>query len=434
MESLIVSTLGKRESTTTSSLRKLIHRLAEEHKLNQTMINPQMGSKEGLFRVALVLHDIDSPHIHNGSSLHAISHPISTCVLTNLVVLNEKDRDIDRAVKWLERQQVPNATQLAIGWGRQGFQELLGSDAIDAVYLVVPTRLHTQYTIPALESGRHVLLNDPESTSVGDFLAQLEAAKKANKFIQFSTMFTHHYHVRTFLGQVMYAEEFGQIESIDSRLCVNYDDLARVRVSLPLRPGNGCIRRLGRFCVLVSCLMFSRLGHRPVSARITAVELDPESGQPISADCEVLFSDNRRLTFSVGYTHAHTRQILRVCAQERYATLTDFVIPHPDGLSTYRVYHKSESSVSDDRDDDLEVDKGEAVDIPSGPPHAAMMWRQFAEYSRSIDRDGWEAQGLHSKAHELTTVAMHTKQILIALDQCLEKGIGVAVPIECASV
>lgn len=180
MESLIVSTLGERESTTTSSLRKLIHRLAEEHKLNQTMINPQMGSKEGLFRVALVLHDIDSPHIHNGSSLHAISHPISTCVLTNLVVLNEKDRDLDRAVKWLERQQVPNATQLAIGWGRQGFQELLGSDAIDAVYLVVPTRLHTQYTIPALESGRHVLLNDPESTSVGDFLAQLEAAKKCS--------------------------------------------------------------------------------------------------------------------------------------------------------------------------------------------------------------------------------------------------------------
>ena len=45
----------------------------------------------------------------------------------------------------------------------------------------------------ALQSGKHVLLNDPISTSMAEFIEQQKLAKKYGKFIQFSTMFVHQF-------------------------------------------------------------------------------------------------------------------------------------------------------------------------------------------------------------------------------------------------
>jgi hypothetical protein len=50
----------------------------------------------------------------------------------------------------------------------------------------------------------------------------------------------------------------------------------------------------------------------------------------------------------------------------------DFVIPHPDGLATYRIYQKVDDHWQ------LEVVRGQMVDVPSGPPQDVMMWRDFA--------------------------------------------------------
>jgi hypothetical protein len=44
-----------------------------------------------------------------------------------------------------------------------------------------------------LKSGKHVLLNDPVSTGMAEFIEQQTLAKKYGKFIQFSTMFVHQF-------------------------------------------------------------------------------------------------------------------------------------------------------------------------------------------------------------------------------------------------
>lgn len=418
-------------------------------------VNPQMASPMAclaptdprkLFRIGLVLFDISSPD----RAVAAISNPVSNCIITSLVVLNpddshpsngdETNRGTDPEVPlpereskskaWLERCNIVNGDSVALEYGSEGFQHVLDSD-VHALYIIVPTDQQREYVLPAIKAGKHVLLNDPESTSYDDFFEQLNDARQNNKLVQFSTMFVHHHRVKTFLDCVLY-EKFGKIETINAMLSVNYSDLHKVGVTLPLEAGQGCIRRLGRFCVLISALMLTRLGSRPVSARVKAIEYS-EAGQPVSADCAVHFTENRILNFHVSYdANSPTRQVLEVRSRDRYATMTDFVIPHPDGLATYRIYDKEMNKMTGK----LEVVRGEALDVPSGPPQDVMMWRRFCDLCRNIDSLGWQNNPATAGARELANVALQTKRILSTLETCLQHGVSHkdSVPVHACSV
>ena len=61
---------------------------------------------------------------------------------------------------------------------------LLDDDSIDAVDLTVPTALHRDLAIAALERGKHVLCETPLAPSVPDVDAMIEAAHRAGRILQ----------------------------------------------------------------------------------------------------------------------------------------------------------------------------------------------------------------------------------------------------------
>lgn len=146
------------------------------------------------------------------------------------------------------------------------------------------------YVLSALKSGKHVLLHDPVSTSLVEFKEQQEFAKRYGKFIQFLTMFVHQYRVRRFLDRILYDEAFGRIDSIDSNLLLCFDDVEKVGVKLPLGLNEGSIRVLGRFCVLVSTLFFSRVGSFAQSAKVNIIQTG-KNGEVLSAECMVKYTE-----------------------------------------------------------------------------------------------------------------------------------------------
>ena len=151
-------------------------------------------------------------------------------------------------------------------------------------------RSERKYILKALKAGKHVLLKDPLSTSFDEFTEQLAYAKKYQKFVQFSTTFVHQYRVRRFMDRVLREDIFGRIHNISASLQVNYDELEKVGVKLPIsEPHDGCIRVLGRFCVLVATLMFSRLGSTAISAKVHNAERGSK-GEFISAECTINFT------------------------------------------------------------------------------------------------------------------------------------------------
>lgn len=60
----------------------------------------------------------------------------------------------------------------------EDYDKLLKSGEIDAVYVATPNFRHTEFVIPALEAGIHVLLEKPMATSEADCHAMIEAANR----------------------------------------------------------------------------------------------------------------------------------------------------------------------------------------------------------------------------------------------------------------
>jgi len=141
-----------------------------------------------------------------------------------------------------------------------------------------------------------------------------------------------------------------------------------------------------------------------------------------------LQKQDRKLTFDVSYSTASTtRQQLEVKTANCMATMSDFVFPQPDGLATYRRYdYMDEEAKKLARGVcggcQMEVMRGEAIDIAGGPQHDVMMWRKFAELSRSVDESGWDDLPLLDQVNEVTTITLHTKTILNALMKSFENG------------
>lgn len=175
-------------------------------------------------------------------------------------------------------------------------------------------RIHRKYALSALDAKKHVLLNDPVSISLQAFNEQLDYARKFGKFVQSSTAFIHQYRVRQFMDCVLKEQDFGRVTAVNAHLSVCRKDLALVGVNqppLPIGLNQGCIRRLGRYCVLFSIVLFGKLGSHPVSAQVTSVKTDKKSAtsvneneddakpktetqqspEPINANCTVKYSD-----------------------------------------------------------------------------------------------------------------------------------------------
>lgn len=271
-----------------------------------------------------------------------------------------------------------------------------------------------------------MLVNDPISTPLLEFKEQLDCAKKYGKFIQSSTMFVHQYRVQRFLNRVLQDENFGKITDVDASIQLSHHDVEKVGVKLPLRRQDGCIRVLGRYCVLVSTLFFNRLGSFAESARVNSFKIDEKKGTILSAECAVKYTDGRQLKFYVAYIPSATRQSIELKATTRYATMNDFVIEHPDGLATYRVYDRVAAP-----DGNIHVSSGDSIDVAMGMGQERVMWRSFVNLGHKLDeRGGWDDSEATAECRELTNVALQTKKILIALMESLEKGgDGVEVPI-----
>ena len=67
--------------------------------------------------------------------------------------------------------------------GYDGYDTLLASPAIDAVYIALPNHMHADYAIRAARAGKHVMVEKPLAVSEDEGLAMIAAARGANVFL-----------------------------------------------------------------------------------------------------------------------------------------------------------------------------------------------------------------------------------------------------------
>jgi predicted dehydrogenase len=67
--------------------------------------------------------------------------------------------------------------------GYDGYDALLASDAVDAVYIALPNSMHADYAIRAARAGKHVMVEKPLATSVAEGEAMIAAARAAGVYL-----------------------------------------------------------------------------------------------------------------------------------------------------------------------------------------------------------------------------------------------------------
>jgi predicted dehydrogenase len=137
------------------------------------------------------------------------------------------------------------AAELGVPRSVGSYDELLARDDVDAVYIPLPIALHTEWTIKALQAGKHVLCEKPFATTAADAAACFDAADAAGRHCIEGLMWRHH--PQTLLAQKLIADgAIGDVAFIRAALTVSVDpgDIRRTG-----RLGGGASLDLGCYCI-----------------------------------------------------------------------------------------------------------------------------------------------------------------------------------------
>jgi len=171
------------------------------------------------------------------------------------------------------------AAKHRIGSVLDTYDQVIASDAVDLVYNPLPINLHAEWTIKALEAGKHVLCEKPFAMNVDEARAMLEAAKKSGKRLIEAFHYRYHPAFETCLAWLA-ADEIGTLKEIHAVFDVEIKDNG-TEIRHRVETGGGAMMDLG--CYPLQWAL-ATTGEAPsevsASAKLTAVGVD----QSLKAD------------------------------------------------------------------------------------------------------------------------------------------------------
>jgi predicted dehydrogenase len=100
------------------------------------------------------------------------------------VLVAAAGRDAGRAARFAEEHRI------ARSYG--SFDALLSDPEVDVVYVALPNHLHAEWTVAALDAGKHVLCEKPLALSVAEVDAIIAASERSGRVAAEAFMYLHH--------------------------------------------------------------------------------------------------------------------------------------------------------------------------------------------------------------------------------------------------
>jgi predicted dehydrogenase len=159
-------------------------------------------------------------------------------------ILGVASRSQDAAERYAREQEIERA------YG--SYEALLADPDIEAVYVPLPNSLHVDWSVRALEAGKHVLCEKPLSRHPSEVERAFAAAERHGRLLMEAFMFRHN--PQTARVQQMVAEgAIGRLRLIRAAFSFATDDPGNVRLVAGL--DGGSLMDVGCYCINATRLL-----------------------------------------------------------------------------------------------------------------------------------------------------------------------------------
>jgi D-xylose 1-dehydrogenase (NADP+, D-xylono-1,5-lactone-forming) len=153
-------------------------------------------------------------------------------------------RDLGRAEAYARERGIERA------YG--SYEDLLADPKLEAVYISLPNSMHVEWSIQALEAGKHVLCEKPLSRHPEDVERAFDAAEKAGRILMEAFMYRHNPQTKR-LKELVEGGAIGRLRLVRAAFSFPLDHAANVRLNDELEGGG--LMDVGCYCISGSRLL-----------------------------------------------------------------------------------------------------------------------------------------------------------------------------------
>jgi predicted dehydrogenase len=137
-------------------------------------------------------------------------------------------RDVERARAFATKHGVPVV--------HHSYSDVVADPDLDAVYVPLPNSLHAQWTLAALEAGKHVLCEKPMTSNAAEARRVADAAEASGLVVMEAFHYRYHPLVARIL-EVLADDIIGPVRHVETELCFPLPRFNDIRYQLDLAGG-----------------------------------------------------------------------------------------------------------------------------------------------------------------------------------------------------
>jgi predicted dehydrogenase len=226
-------------------------------------------------------------------------------------------RDTARAQTFARKHHIPRAFA--------SYDALLADSTINAVYIPLPNGLHEQWTLRALEAGKHVLCEKPFASNTVEAEHMAEAAQQSKLVLM--EAFHYRYHpLAARMKEIVSSGKLGKLQRIEAWLC--FPLLSRNDIRYNLSLAGGATMDAGSYTINVLRFL---VGEEPEVVQATARLASPEVDRRMDAELHFPSGVTGHITASL-FSSTLLRIGVRVTGELGEMRVLNFIAPH--------IYHR----------------------------------------------------------------------------------------------
>jgi len=211
-------------------------------------------------------------------------------------------RSADAAEAFAAKHDVPAA--------HAGYDAMLADETVDAVYNSLPNALHHQWTIKALQAGKHVLCEKPFAVNLAEAERMFDAADQAGRLLVEAFMYRSHPLTRA-VHKSLRDGEIGKLRLIKASFNY-YTGKVEGNVRFDVALAGGALMDIGCYCTSFATLM---AGAAPTA--VHAAGNFHDTGVDEMAVGTLVFPDDVLASFTCGMA-AHADNTAYLCGSEGF--------------------------------------------------------------------------------------------------------------------